>query len=82
MDHRVGDFALAWRGKDDDVIHGYAEGAPLEDEEWALVTPLWWAQLIEVGCYDLWRGVRDDGWTIRKLLQRSPLMGPDAAEFR
>ena len=47
-DHRIGDFALAWRGKYDDVIHGYAEVSPLEPEEWELLTPLWWAFLIDV----------------------------------
>ena len=46
-DHRVGDFALSWRGKYDEVIHGYAEVSPLEPEEWELITPLWWAGLIE-----------------------------------
>ena len=81
-DHRVGDFALAWRGKYDDVIHGYAEVAPLEPEEWALITPLWWAWLIDGACHDMRNAIRDDGWTIKKLLQRSALMGPDAAEFR
>ena len=77
-DHRIGDFALAWRGKYDDVIHGYAEVSPLEPEEWELLTPLWWAFLIDVICQDMRNGIRDDGWTIRKLLQRSPLMGPDS----
>jgi Ser/Thr protein kinase RdoA (MazF antagonist) len=81
-DHRVGDFALAWRGKYDDVILGYDEVAPLAPEEWALITPLWWAFLIEGACQELAAGTRDDGWLRRKLLQRSPLMGPDAAEFR
>lgn len=81
-DHRVGDFALSWRGKYDAVIHGYAEVSPLEPEEWELITPLWWAQLIEGACRDMQNGVRDDGWTIKKLLQRSALMGPDAASFR
>ena len=81
-DHRVGDYALAWRGKYDDVIHGYAEVSPLEPEEWALITPIWWAGLIDGACHDMRNGTRDDGWTIKKLLQRSPLMGPDAAEFR
>jgi Ser/Thr protein kinase RdoA (MazF antagonist) len=81
-DHRIGDFALAWRGKYDDVIHGYAEVSPLEPEEWALITPLWWAFLIDGACQDMRNGIRDDGWIIRKLLQRSPLMGPDSAEFR
>ena len=81
-DHRVGDFALSWRGKYDEVIHGYAEVSPLEPEEWELITPLWWAQLIEGACRDMENGTRDDGWTIKKLLQRSALMGRDAAEFR
>jgi len=81
-DHRIGDFALAWRGKYDDVIHGYAEVSPLEPEEWELLTPLWWAFLIDVTDQDMRNGIRDDGWTIRKLLQRSPLMGPDSGEFR
>ncbi len=81
-DHRVGDFALSWRGKYDHVIYGYAEVTPLEPEEWALITPLWWASLIAGACDDLRNGTQDDGWTIKKLLQRSPLMGPDAVEFR
>ncbi len=81
-DHRVGDFALSWRGKYDEVLHGYAEVSPLEPEERALITPLWWAGLIEGACHDFQRGTHDDGWTIKKLLQRSPMMGPDAAEYR
>ena len=80
--HRVGDFALSWRGKYDQVIHGYAQVSPLAPEEWALITPLWWAGLIDGACRDLQNGTPDDGWTIKKLLQRSPLMGPDSAEFR
>ena len=81
-DHRAGDFALSWRGKYDEVIYGYAEVSPLEPEEWALIAPLWWAGLIEGACRDFQHGTHDDGWTIKKLLQRSPLMGPDAAAFR
>jgi Ser/Thr protein kinase RdoA (MazF antagonist) len=81
-DHRVADFALSWRGKYDEVIHGYSEVSPLEPEEWALITPLWWAGLIDGACHDLRNGTPDDGWTIKKLLQRSALMGPDSTEFR
>jgi Ser/Thr protein kinase RdoA (MazF antagonist) len=80
-DHRIGDFALAWRGKYDDVIHGYAEVAPLEPQEWALLTPLWWAFLIDSACQFMRNGIRDDGWTIKMLLRRSPLMGPDSEEY-
>lgn len=78
-DHRVGDFALAWRGKYDEVVYGYDEVAPLDPEEWALITPLWWAGLVEQACHLLRAGIRDDGWIIRKLLARSPLMGPDGS---
>jgi Ser/Thr protein kinase RdoA (MazF antagonist) len=81
-DHRIGEFALAWRGKYDDVIHGYAEVSPLEPEEWALLTPMWWASLIDGACQYLRDGIQEDGWTIKQILRRSPLMGPDAAEFR
>jgi Ser/Thr protein kinase RdoA (MazF antagonist) len=81
-DHRVGDFALSWRGKYDDVIYGYTEVSPLEPDEWALLTLLWWAGLIDGACQNMRNGIRDDGWIIKKLLQRSVLMGPDTAEFR
>jgi aminoglycoside phosphotransferase (APT) family kinase protein len=80
--HRVADFALSWRGKYDAVIHGYTEVAPLEPEEWELLTPMWWAWLIEGACRDLAAGTHDDGWTTKQLLRRSPLMGRDAAPFR
>lgn len=80
-DHRIGDFALSWRGKYDEVIHAYAEVSPLEPEEWELITPLWWAGLVDAACQSLVQGVQDDGWIIRKLLQRSPLMGPDSRDF-
>lgn len=81
-DHRIADFALAWRGKYDAVVHGYVEVSPLEPEEWALLTPMWWAWLIEGACRDLAAGTRDDGWVAKQLLRRSPLMGSDAAPYR
>jgi Ser/Thr protein kinase RdoA (MazF antagonist) len=81
-DHRVGDFALSWRGKYDEIVHAYAEVSPLEPEEWELLTPVWWAGLIECACRNLAAGTSDDGWTIKSLLRRSPLMGPDALEFQ
>jgi len=80
--HRIGDFALAWRGKYDEVIWGYDEVSPLEPEEWELLTPLWWAFLIDGACQYMRSGIRDDGWTIKQLLRRSPLMRPDSAAFQ
>ncbi len=81
-DHRVGDFVLSWRGKYDNVVLRYNEVSPLGPEEWALIAPLWWAQLIQGACIDMQRGIVSDGWTINKLLLRSPLMGKDAAEYK
>lgn len=80
-DHRVADFALSWRGKYDEVIHGYAEVSPLSPPEWELITPMWWAFLIESACKDLRSGTADDGWVLKQLMRRSALMGPDAATF-
>ena len=80
-DHRIADFALAWRGQYDDVIAAYNEISPLEAEEWALLTPLWWAQLIEGACRNLRAGVRDDGWTLKMLLRRSKLMGVASSTY-
>ncbi|CAM3520022.1 phosphotransferase enzyme family protein [Deinococcus frigens] len=77
----IEEFALAWRGLHDDVVHGYAEHTPLTDEDFALLTPLWWAHLLSPALHDLGRGVRDDGWTARKLCVRSPLMGDLAAPY-
>ncbi len=77
-DHRVADFGLAWRGKYDQVIHGYNEVSPLEQEEYAMLVPAWWSVLIEDSCRNFQLGVQDDGWTMTKMLVRSPIMGVDA----
>lgn len=81
QDHRIADFCLAWRGKYDEVIQGYEEVAPLEPVEAAAIVPVWWASLIETTYQNLSSGFDDQGWTIGKLLARSPLMGPDAEPF-
>jgi aminoglycoside phosphotransferase (APT) family kinase protein len=80
-DHRVGDFALSWRGKYDEVVHAYAEISPLAPEEWELLTPIWWTGLIDGACRHLAAGTQDDGWIVKSLLRRSPLMGPDSREY-
>ena len=81
-DHRVADFALAWRGHYDAIIHGYDAAAPLAPEEWALLRPLWWTFLIDLACRELALGIPDDGWTTKQLLRRSPLMGRDTPAYR
>jgi len=83
LDHRVADFSLSWRGKYDDVVHGYNEVSPLEPAEWSMITPVYWTNLINIACNDLqWGYGRAGMWAIDQLRRRSPLMGPDAEEYR
>lgn len=42
---QVADFALSWRGYQDNVLRGYDEVRPLSDVEWHLVRPVFWAWL-------------------------------------
>lgn len=76
LNFRVSDFALAWRGHQDDVIVGYEILYPLPDTDRALIIPAFWSWLF--------RGVRDEiqrmdatgiapdfTWQIKKLLLRS-----------
>jgi len=43
---------------------------------------MWWALLIDLASRHLVAGTRDDGWIVKQLLRRSPLMGQDAQEFK
>lgn len=81
LDHRVADFALSWRGKHDAIVHAYNEVWPLTEEERELLTPMWWAWLIEGASQAIARGQRDDGWTMSHLMRRSSLMGIDEAPY-
>ncbi|MEU4424853.1 phosphotransferase [Actinoplanes sp. NPDC024001] len=62
----VADFALWWRGYQDDVIRGYAEVRPLSDLERALVVPVFQAWLF-YGLTELSPGGADLEWQVRKL---------------
>ena len=42
-DHLIGDFALSWRGKYNEIVRADAEVAPLKPEEWEAITPVWWS---------------------------------------
>jgi len=87
LDLSVADFACSWRGKYDEVIHGYNEVRPLSDLDLALLTPIFWAWLFI--------GVADDlsailagtatldrlSWMMSKLPLRTPAMGPTATPY-
>lgn len=88
LNHVVADFALAWRGKYDHVIDAYAAINPLTEVDRALLAPALWAWTFLGVATEIRRMV--DGtitphgfeWQTRRLLRRSPLMGPHSAPYR
>ncbi len=40
---QVADFALSWRGYQDDVLRGYNDVRPLSAAEWELLRPVFWS---------------------------------------
>ena len=87
-DHCVADFALAWRARRDDVVRGYDEVTKLTAIDWQLLTPTLWAWAFLGVAAEVARMQRGEialsgfDWQVEMLLRRSPLMGPDMAEYR
>jgi hypothetical protein len=73
----VSDFALAWRGHQDEVIEGYEEVRPLSDRDRQLLIPAYWSWLflgVKEEINAIVRGkIADHGfdWQIRHFLGRS-----------
>lgn len=88
LDFRVADFALAWRGTYDDVVHGYEEIRRLSELDRQLLVPVFWGWLF--------RGVKEemqnmlDGrrtshgfdWQVKQLARRSTLFGEMADPYQ
>lgn len=87
-DYRVADFALAWRARRDEVVLGYDAATKLTEADWQLLTPCLWAWAFRGVAAEVTRMRRGDvaphgfDWQVEMLLRRSPLMGPDAGEYR
>jgi Ser/Thr protein kinase RdoA (MazF antagonist) len=69
LDLRVADFALSWRGYQDDVVRGYEEVSPLEPVERGLLVPIYWAWVIASAVATIDAGEASDGWAVRHLLR-------------
>jgi Ser/Thr protein kinase RdoA (MazF antagonist) len=88
---QVADFALAWRGYQDNVLRGYDEVRALSDLEWQLVLPTFWAWLF-IGVTDLLAAHYGGtlpvntplklGWQITHLHKHSPLLAQKAGTPR
>lgn len=87
LDLAVADFACSWRGKYDEVIHGYDEVRPLSALDVALLTPIFWAWLFIGVADDLNAILAGDAtldrlrWMMTKLPLRSPAMGAVATPY-
>lgn len=82
-----GEFALAWRGRYDDVVHGYPEVCPLTERDRALLTPALWSWVF-LGVAGEIRRMTDGRvaphrleWQTKMLLRRSPLMGRHSVPY-
>jgi aminoglycoside phosphotransferase (APT) family kinase protein len=87
MNFRVADFALAWRGHYDEVVHGYEEVHPLSDLDWKLLVPTFWSWLL-MGVKEEIESMLGGGreihgfdWQIKQLSRRTKLFGELAEPY-
>jgi len=77
VDYRVADFALSWRGDQDEVLAGYEDVHPLTELDWDLLIPVFWAWLfmgMPRHIADILEGravPHDFDWQVKHLLRRS-----------
>jgi Ser/Thr protein kinase RdoA (MazF antagonist) len=87
LNYRVADFALAWRGDQDEVLAGYEEVSQLSDLERELIVPAYWSWLF-AGVKDAIRAMtagqvpqHSFEWQIEHLLRRSGIFGQRAPRY-
>ena len=87
LNYRVADFALSWRGDQDEVIAGYEEVHTLTDLDWELLVPVYWSWLflgVEREINAMLAGkIPPHGfaWQVKHLLKRSGLLGRRAPRY-
>jgi Ser/Thr protein kinase RdoA (MazF antagonist) len=72
---QVSDFALSWRGYQDEVLRGYDSVRPLSDLEWRLIRPVYQAWMFLGVRAELQAGTPVDlSWQVAHLRKRSALI--------
>jgi aminoglycoside phosphotransferase (APT) family kinase protein len=77
---RVADFALSWRGEQDEVLAGYQEVHQLSDLDWQLLVPVYWSWMFIGVKKEITAMLSGKGpphgfaWQVRHLLRRSGLL--------
>ena len=87
INYRIAEFALAWRGDEDEVIQGYEEVQPLTSLERRMLLPIYWGWLF----LDIKPSLRDHisgqaagphfGWQMNHFAKRSPNIAPFAPTY-
>ncbi len=87
LGYRVADFANSWRGYQDEVIGGYEEVHPLNEVDWQLLAPVYFAWMF-IGVKDEINAMlsgetpfTDFEWQIRHLVRREGLLGQRADRY-
>ncbi len=81
LNYRIADFALAWRGYQDEVIEGYEEVRMLSGLDWELLVPVFWAWLFIGVKQAIKTTLAENGtppsleWQVKHLLRREGLVG-------
>jgi Ser/Thr protein kinase RdoA (MazF antagonist) len=79
LNYRVSDFALSWRGYQDEVIEGYEQVRALSALDWQLFVPCFWSWLflgVQEEISSIIRGnapCHDFDWQVRHLIARSKI---------
>lgn len=80
VNFQVADFAGAWRGEADELVHAYNTARPLDELEWSLLTPVYWCWLF-LGVAKQIQAMIDGSveprllrWPVTQLVKRTPLM--------
>ena len=87
LNYRVADFALAWRGNQDEVIEGYEEVHKLSGLDWELLVPVFWAWLFLGVKQAIKTTMAENGtppsleWQVKHLLRRDGLVGRTAPAY-
>jgi aminoglycoside phosphotransferase (APT) family kinase protein len=79
LNYRVSDFALSWRGHQDDVVQGYEQVRALNELDWQLLVPCYWSWLF-LGIQEEISSMiqanapyHDFAWQVRHLIGRSKI---------
>ena len=80
VNFRVADFAGAWRGEADELVHAYNSQRPLDELEWSLLTPVYWCWLFLGVAHQIEAMINGEveprrlRWPVTQLVKRTPLM--------